>query len=83
MADPTPTPTSTPVLSLSTGSILTGLAYFAQAFAVVVLNKDYSTAYQDVLKGVAAFGGLSLVKKMAADMDTMHAKGALFPHVKE
>jgi hypothetical protein len=54
-----------------------GAAYLARAFSSVVLDKRFDTAYDDVLKALAAFGLHSQIKKVASDLDTLDAKGEL------
>lgn len=58
-------------------NIVQGTGYIADAYARAVVDKDFVKSYDLALKGIAAFGAHAVVKKMASDLDTLKAKGAL------
>jgi hypothetical protein len=65
--------------SLLDNNVIQGTGYIADAYARVVLDKNFTGAYDLALKGIAAFGAHAVVKQMAADLDNLKAKGQLPP----
>lgn len=69
--------------TLIDNNIVQGTGYIADAYARVVIDKNFAASYDLVLKGIAAFGAHAVVKKMASDLDTLKAKGDLPEPAKE
>jgi hypothetical protein len=69
--------------SLLDNNIVMGTGYVADAYARVVVDKNFKGAYDLALKAIAAFGAVSVVKQMSVDLDAMRVRGDLPEPLKE
>lgn len=68
-----------PRTGIMDNSVVQGIGYVAYALGVSLIDKNYVSAYNYVLKAVAAFGGHAMLTQAAADMEKMRVRGEL-PH---
>jgi hypothetical protein len=58
-------------------SVVQGIGYATYAIGVALIDKNYTSTYNYILKAVAAFGGHAMVAQAAADMEKMRVRGEL------